>query len=450
MAGNLANYSFGGGGVNLVKGPLELGDDEATKLQNAEYRADQLSGGDGALCKREGHAALNGSALAGALLGMVSLPLQTNYVRTMYASLGEFDSDTFSKTVNGTVWTSVQTLLAAARWDTSDHEGFGSAAQSGGRNSVSYKNIIFYPGNNYVTSISTPANNTSLPLVAWDGSNAFTVFSLPVGPSSSDGNFPFSVSDMIQANGIIYLAVHDPVNGGTLKGRVLAYDPAAATVVQVATGFSGTTGDMSGGAPACLAWHQGQLFVGLDNGNGTNGVGKVVRCYPAIDTAWTVDVSNLDGYPKSMAVYLGDLYVGIRGTASTNAAVWKRSQATGAWASSDALTTSGVAYVSGLIVYSGNLYATTFSDGGADVEKIRKFDGTTWSTDRDVAATDCTAGIAQHVGMFTVMGNDLYAAFKSIGYNTNDGFVLRKTGGTWSKVLTDNINGRLLVLTERS
>lgn len=449
MGGTLSNYNFGGDGVNLVKDPLELADAEATQLQNAEKIPDQATGGEGSLTKRQGLAAL-GSALSGAVYGGISLPLQTTFTRTLYASLGTFDSNKWTKTTNGTSWTDTASPARATKHDNTNYEVIGTAAQAGSHRGVTYKTQLIYPGDGYTADVGTPGNNTALPLMSWDGTTALTIVTMPVGSSSSDGNSPFSVSDMVQANGKIYFCLHDPANANPMKGRVMAFNPATSELTQVATPFGFGTGFISGGAPCCIAWHQGQLFVGLDNGDGTANVGKVVRCYPDIDTDWTSDTAVLLGYPKSLCVYQGDLYVGMRGNATNDAKVYKRSQSTGAWAASDTTTTSGIDYYGSLTVYGDDLYAVVFSDGGSDVELIRKLSGGTWSTDRDVAATDCTAGAAQHVGMGAVYGSDLFFAFKATSDTQNDGFILRKSGGTWTKVLTDNINGRLLTLTERS
>lgn len=450
MAGSLTNYNFGGDGVNLVKDPLQLGDAEATQLQNAELVPDQSKGGEGSLSKRGGLGALNGSALGGAVYGGISLPLQTTFTRTLYASLGTYDSNTWTKTTNGTSWTDVSTPARATKHDNTNYEVIGTAAQAGSHRGCAFKTLMIYPGAGYTSDVGTPGNNTSLPLVGWNGTESFTITTMPVGSSSSDGNYPFSMTDMLQANGKVYFALHDPVNSGSKKGRVMMFNPATNELSQVATPFGFGTGFHAAGAPSCLAWHQGQLFVGLDDGDGTANVGKVLRCYPDIDTDWTVDVSTLTGYPKSLCVYQGDLYVGMRGNATNDAKVYKRSQSTGAWAASDTTTTSGIDYYGALTVYGDDLYAVVFSDGGTDVLLIRKLSSGSWSSDRDVASLDCTAGAAQHVGMGAVYGSDLFFAFKATADDQNDGFVLRKSSGTWSKVLTDNINGRLLTLTERA
>lgn len=443
----VANYNFGGGGVNLVKNPLQLADDEATQLQNAEFVPDQSRGGVAALSKRGGLAALT-SALAGAVLGFVSLPLQTTYTRTLYAALEGAAANTWKKTTNGTSWTDTSSPLRATTLDNND---IGTHADAAARRAVSYKTVVFYPGNAYTADYATPANNTAVPLVSWDGTNAVTVLSVPAG-ASSDGNYPFSITDMVLANGKVYFSVHDSPNSGApdMRGRVLEFNPATSVLKQVATAFGPGTSEVAGGCPSCLVWHQGQLFVGLDHGAGTDSIGKVVRCYPDIDATWTTDVTDLKGPPMSMAVFNGDLYVGLGGNATSVARVVKRAQGTGLYATSDSQVTSGVHYYGALVVYGTDLYATVFSNGGTDFEYIRKFDGTTWTTDRDITAND-SAGVSMDVGNALVFGSDLFVVFKATGPSQNDGFIMKKSSGTWSKVVSAaNLNGRLVTLTERS
>lgn len=72
----MTNYQPGSGGVNLVKSPLQLADNELTKAQNAEYNPDVDGGGQGALTKRGGLQKLFSSALNGAVYGMIATGLE--------------------------------------------------------------------------------------------------------------------------------------------------------------------------------------------------------------------------------------------------------------------------------------------------------------------------------------------------------------------------------------
>lgn len=448
MAGTLVNYSIGGGGVNLVKDPLQMADNEATQLQNAEMVPDAAAGGVGALTQRGGIAALT-TALAGAILGVIGMPLKTTYTRTLYASLGTLDADRWAKTTNGTTWANIATPIAAIA-NGASYQQIGSAASGGERRMASRQNYILYPGAAHTSDLVTPANNTAMPICAWDGTTAATLLSIGIGASSSDGNYPFTVTDMLEANGTIYFAVHDPVNGSPYNGRVLSLNLVTGAVKQVATTFGFGTGAVTGGVPTVLCWYNGQLWVGMDRGDGTADVGKIVRCYPDTDATWTTDTATLPGYVRSMAVFNGLLYVGIRGSATYDAGVYVRSASVGTYAASDiATTTSGIDYAASLIVYGTSLYYMLFSDGGTDILHIRSFDGTTWGTDRDVDSSD-SAGVAQPVGQAILFGADLFFCVQATAVGAGDGFILRKSSGTWSKVVTDNFTGKMGVLLERT
>jgi hypothetical protein len=101
-----------------------------------------------------------------------------------------------------------------------------------------------------------------------------------------------------------------------------------------------------------------------------------------------------------------------------------------------------------------DLYAVEYWSGATDVIHIKKWDNSSWTTDRDVDATDGTDTVnPQMPGNSVVMGNDLFIAFRPVNESDTavDGFVLRKSASAWSKVdAAINSNGMLAVLVERS
>src|SRR5260221_113430 len=144
MPGAIHAYQFGAGGVNLVKGPLELADDEITQGQNAELIPDANVGGQAVLSKRGGLAVLNASPLAGSIQGIWGVPLLTTYTRTLYFARGSANSNTWATTTDGVTFTAVATPLAhALQSDWSDEDGKKNAHRL-----VAFKTYLFYPGNN--------------------------------------------------------------------------------------------------------------------------------------------------------------------------------------------------------------------------------------------------------------------------------------------------------------
>jgi hypothetical protein len=443
MAGNLSNYDFGGGGVNIVKNPLELADNEATQLQNAELVPDEAKGGEGSLSKRGGLLALT-TALAGSVLGMIALPLQTTYTRTLYVFKGSANSDTAYKTTDGVTWTAVATPLAAARWQDKYHALAGqSSLVNCYHRAVSYKQVVLYAGDSYTVDTTAP------PVVAFDGMSGYELFRIPQGSNST--LTPTVITDMLAANGKVYFCVAERAATGAFHGgRVLCYDPRIAKVYQIANAIGTQSGEVTGqNNPTCLAWYQGQLFCGLHATNsGSADVGKVIRCYPDIDTSWTTDVSNLNGKPDCLLEFKGNLYCGTSISDGVGT-ISKRTASTGAWTDVESLNQ---AHCLQLINYSDTLYYIRYVDDAADSIVIRKSsDGTTWSTDRDVYGTDASSTLIKPVGSM-VYGGDLYFAFEPITSSDTGtgGFVLQLHNGTWSKVLTANIAGPFVTLVERS
>lgn len=433
-------YGLGAGGVNLVKNPLQLADDELTQAQNAELNPDANIGGEGALSKRGGLAVLTGSALGGSVLGMVGVSLLTTYVRTLYAALGTADSNTFKTSTNGTTWTDSASALAPA-----DLDKFSDAAgERDARRHAAIKNFIVYPGNGYTKGTDKPT------IVLWDGTNALTVITIPFGPTATAETPAFAIVDWLTTEGKLYLAVHDP--GGSapnLTGRVLSLDLTTGALKQIANAFS--SADVTGGYPAALAWYQDQLWVGLNGSSTTDVIGKIVRCYPDVATTWTTDVSNLRSHISSLGVFKGDLYAATRSSVSAGATLSRRASTGTTWAT--VATSGGGAEGNGfygsLFVYSDELYAVEYFATTPIIHIIKSGDGTTWATDRDVDSVD--GGVAGNLpsGVAELSGA-LHYVFRATTATATDGFILRKVSGVWTKVTTDNYGGPIVVLVTRS
>lgn len=436
-------YKLGQGGVQLTKDPLHLADEEVTQAQNAEIVQDVTTGGEGALTKRGGLAVLNSSAMSGSLLGIFGWPIKTTYTRTLYAARGTATANTFMSSTNGTSWSDTSSPLAPA----SDAKFADENNNRDGRRMASYRNFLIYPGNGYTKGTDNPT------VCLWDGTNALTVTSIQAGPSSN-GSVPFAITDALVANGKVYLALHD--QGGTganIAGRVVSLDLTTGVVKQIASGFGPNTGEMSGGQPSCMCFYQNQLYVGLNGSATTNGIGKIVRCYPDTDTTWTADTSTLVSHVSSLCIFLGDLYAGTQSSATTGAQIYKRAATTGAWTSQ--FTSGGGAggnsEITSLIVYNSELYAVEYFATTPIIHIKKSSDGTTWTTDRDVDSAD--SGVAGNLpGQSTLFnsGADLIIAFRSTTATATDGFLMRKSSGSWTKVQSGNFSGMLNTLVQRA
>lgn len=441
MGSKIDVFNLAGGGVQLVKGPLHLADNEVSQAQNAEIVSDQNTGGEGVLSKRGGLTALNGSALAGSILGIQGVGLATTYTRTLLISKGTEDSTTWVTTTDAVTLANNTTITRAANFDKFTDENNARNA----RRLSSFRNYVVFPGNEYTQDTDKPN------FVLWNGTTAQEIAEVVIGPSSN-GSVPYAITDMLTADGKIFFAVHDP--DGTApnnSGRVMSLNLESGVIAQVAAPFGGATGEETGGIPSCMAWHLGQLFVGLNGEATTDGIGKVVRCRPDIDTTWTDDVTNLSGYPCSMAVFLGNLYVGTMSSTSTGAKIYKRTASTNAYTA--VVTSSGGAAGSGhyasLTVYNDSLYAVEYHSTTPIIHIVTSSDGASWSTSRDVDANDGgVAGLLPGNGL--EFSDDLLFVFRSSTASANDGFIMKRSSGTWSKLATDNYSGYLGTIVVRS
>jgi hypothetical protein len=281
------------------------------------------------------------------------------------------------------------------------------------------------------------------------------VLSIPSGPVSSTG-YADGIVDMLVADNTLYCSIAVP--GGTAgngRGYVVSIDLETGYVQQVGEHF-GSTG-LTGGCPGPLCWYQGKLWVGC--GDGTSPSGRIAYITPGVDAAWTTDVNSAGESVCSLCVFLGDLYAGFEGDAGA-CSIKRRTASTGAWANVTTGGTTGSARFSSLVVYNNELYAVELHSTGTDINHIKKSaDGTTWTTDADLDAsfggTYTATNDPMPCGQMVVYNGDLYAPFISRGTtgleaNYQDGFIMRKTGGVWSKVYTGNVQGGLAVLLERS
>lgn len=441
MSGKLNVFKLGQGGVNLVKDSLHLSDDELTQAQNAEIQSDVNTGGEGALAKRGGLAVLNSTPLSGTVYGMHGLPVLTTYTRTLYAARGSATSSTFATTTNGTSFSTTTTPLAACIQTNWSDENSARCAHR----CATFKNLVIYPGNNYTKNTDNPE------IALWDGTTGTLVSRIPLGPSSN-GNPAYSITDMLVANGKVYLGIHDPGGtGANIAGRVLQYDPITGKISQVLNAFGPGTGEVTGGCPSALCWYQNQLYVGLNGSATTDAIGKIVRAYPDVDTTWTTDVSNLVSHISSMAVFLGDLYVGTQASVATAMKIYKRSATAGTYA---AVYTGVGAAASGvmgnLIVYGSALYASEYHTTAPTILIKKSTDGAAWSSDRDIVVTD--GGVSGNIPTNALLyGADLFYTFRATTAGGTDGFIDRLSGGSWSKVsAAANYNGQLVQLVARA
>lgn len=427
MASGVENvYGLGSEGVNVVDSPIHLKNGEVTRAQNAAFPTDK---GQGGLGMRGGLARINAVAMAGAVAGVINVPLPapgTGFTRSYLLALGSDAADTWSESSDGTVFVDGTTPALAsslAKVSTLDLPS---------QRVLSFNRKLYYPGDDFVQYPT--AGHTGPTLRVWDGADDFRVLRVPFNPASGATTNAYTMLDYVVHNNRIYFSVYDP--GGVAPnhaGRVFGFDPDTGLLEQIGNAFGDGAGENDGGMPFCLCSFNGYLWSG-GYGISGSGTGKLYKIRPGEDADWTAVYTATSKYIVSMAVFEGALYLGTHASAGTAATVLKMTNAvTGAMSTSDTGTTSaGANYYGGLIVFDGELYATHVDRGTTVL--VRVFDGSSWSTDRDVGTLD---GDAQHIGQAFVYGTSLYLPFAASDVVGNDGFLLRKVaGGAWSALGT--------------
>lgn len=247
--------------------------------------------------------------------------------------------------------------------------GNGSMLGGSPAASVIYRNKIIYAGDDYTLGTEQPT------IRIFDGGSDRLMQRIP---TTSAAAIPKAIMAMFLYNGIIYLSTLDSgTTSADFAGRVFTFDPLSQALTPLGAGFSG------GEVPYCFAWHKGRLWLGTNKGNGT--AGKIYFFRPNIDTAWTQDHSlatDTVGGACSLMSFNGKLYVGTDNSAGNFAKVLVRAD-DGTYTTSDT-GTGGVARVNNgflqLIIFNTNLYATYWNQDTPAIAKVRKFDGSSWST----------------------------------------------------------------------
>lgn len=265
----------------------------------------------------------------------------------------------------------------------------GSAAMFGGFPGVgvNFRNHFIYAAGDYSVGTDSPT------LRIFDGVSDRQIATVP---NTSAGAVPKAIMSMMVDHEIIFLTTYDSgTTSADFAGRVFSFDPISGAMSQIGAAFG------SGELPYSLCWHMNRLWVGTNKGDGT--AGKIYFFRPNIDSAWTTDydlTTATQGGAISLCSYKGNLYVGTSQGAGTFSKVLQR-DSLGAYTTSDT-GAGGVATANNCflhqIVYGTNLYATFWNPDTPSVAKIRKYDGSSWST----VYTGSSGTIRPFIGQFIV------------------------------------------------
>ena len=427
-------YNLGEEGVNVDSDDVHVRDGELRSAQNWQI---DTAGGLGGIRRRDGLAALNGSALAGSVTGIVALPLpdRSGLTRYFYAAIDGAAANFFRKSSDGTTWAnSTDGSVPAERGDLGS---FGTGAQelySGALRWQGFKNKLYYPGSDYTPLTDPPT------IHVWDGTSDYKFADVPANPNTGSIPPQAVLSIVPYSDSQLLISTYD--DAGTLgRGRILLMDTNTGSFYQL-----GPETDL-GGLPMNMCVWQGQVWTGLVNLAG--GSASTVRRIRPGDTAWTTDLTlpTSLGYVIDLVVYRGNLYISTAADVGDSAEIRKRT--------SDAVwsivhTSDGTGannFVGPFIVNLAGTTAfamqSTVSGGAKAAILLSTTDGTTWSEAYDIDANVSTSHV--HAGMPIMDTNgDIYWPLKSSG--SGDKLIKRTNAGVFSIVDTADLRGPIGII----
>lgn len=386
MPGKIQVMGLGLGGVNLVKSPLELDDNELIQGQNAEiYTTRGVAG----IRKRPALKRTNTSALS-AVVGAVPV------------NLPPFGLSTSDSVVGFSLATYVVYSYISSAWKVS-YDG-GTTWQA------SPVTPLYTPDTE--TSSAQPQVNNAVRLNG-------TTYYLSGGRriAAFDGQRNYSVVDFGGSGDPRSPAVH---NGAVYF--LSAIGSADYSLYRIASGVVSNigVGPVTGSVlkPCSAVSYLGRLWVATAVATGGN-TWKVYSIRPGIETSWTTEYTGTnqggDG-GLSMAVYNGELYVSTLD--GTNQGLIKKRTVGGTWSTSFTAPDNN-SYLTGLTVHGGDLYAL-YNKSDLTVNKVYRLHSGTWAVDDTPAGRGSGIYAVPNIGLYVASASSI--RFRSPG------------SGTWSQI----------------
>lgn len=447
--GDLNIYNLAEKGVVVDKSPIHTEDGELLQAQNA---VSDSAGVEGAVRKRDGITKLNSVAMAGAVTGMIGLPLPDEAAKTVlfYAPIDDGTSNTFRTITTGGTVATVTSPSKAVREAVSGNDFSGGADGDNPLIWASHINKMYYPGNDYTPGTSNPTVH------CWDGTDDNTIAQIPAS-QLTPGTPSAGISSIVPYSATQLLVWMREATGGTYSQRLLLLDIATGAISHIATLNSTVTANLAAFIFNGLFVWQGRIWFAGKNGSGA-----------AAPTVWSVKVGDAaplqdltsasanplaaftsNGYAMGFASFKGNLYMGTASDIGAGGRIFKRTQA-GVWSSvktSDG--TNALNYLGPLIVDAAGakIYAYKSStDGSPKIAVLESSDGSSWSTSYDISA-NVASGDSYQVSGQPILDPDSGSIYWPLGHTAGSGGVLKLTsGGVWSQIVVglSNMRGPLM------
>lgn len=412
-------------GVNLDLNDFQMPDGSWRRLVNGEFvsTGTRTRGtGQGGIRKRGGVAPWNDTALGGFVLAVAGVPLasEMDFNPRLILGCNSGGSASWKVSTDGAAFTDLATTVLPRPYENRAWVGIAYTEQRPPR-AANYRRNVYYPSNNY-TEANPPNDPPPIAVYTGDG-QGYDVVDLPKSLALSSQ--AIAITDMVTANGIVYLTAYD-TDG---RGRALALDPRTGALSQVGPDLLPPSG-----SAMCCEYYQGRLWVGTFAIPGT-AKGYIYSIRPGVDTAWTLErtsATNNGGYHQLIA-FDDDLFAGTDADA-VGTAVIERRTAAGVWSTSFTAASSGASRFSGAVVFDDKLFFGWYKGAATTASLIKMWNGSSWSTSLDIKATYALKAPGQPV----VFEDAIYwPCFDSGTAGSQTNFCLKRTvGGVWSQVLT--------------
>jgi hypothetical protein len=211
-------------------------------------------------------------------------------------------------------------------------------------------------------------------------------------------------------------------SNANVAGRILKLDPNSGQLTNV-----GNVNTLTGYIPQALCFHNGELWAGLGRSDTT--AGKIYRIKPEEQTTWTQDrdmTTDAVGGCTVIVSYKGKMYFGSSAASGTFAKFGSR-DTSGTYALLYTGTGGTAQNYNGFYaaaVFGDNLYFSYWNPDTTEISLIKKYDGTTVTTAKDVAAVAEVPIIALfvHNGVLYAVGSrDVAGTYTSVLFTTTDG-----------------------------
>lgn len=429
MGGKLNIYNLGVSGVVVDKSPIHELDGELLRAQNAQVDSVGVLGG---IRKRDGFAQLNAIPLAGAVTGMLPLPLpDEGAAHPVFYLPQELAGPNWQISTNGTTWTSAGQPTRAV---ISGIAGLNVGNFAGTPMWRGFRGKLYYPGNDY-----TPG--TDLPTIhMWDGTDDTII--ARVTQSQFQTTPPKQITSLIPyGDHQLLVAVADGPGGPNGRSRVFILDTNTHFLSQVGADTDLTDGFIYGGM---VMW-QGRLWIGALHGAG----GSIVNVYWARPGArtWTSELTtngSAHGYITSMVVFKGNLYVSFGADLNAHGDIYQRTPQ-GVWSEVYASDGMGALNFCGPMVVSADgstllAYQNSVSGGVApQLRIIQTTNGTTWTLAYNISTNLDNTYARSGAPYVDPKDGNIYWPLASGDASGNGGLLKRTSTGVWSIVLSGQL-----------